>query len=216
MTEPMSPPTVHPVPYHAQWASPELVEAIVRSELDAAEDPLWRAYGAESREEYAWWSWRLCGVACLRMALEHWQGSAPTAMELARECVAAGAYVRRGDGLDGLIYAPFAAYAQERWGLKAVARPHLPLAELRRLIETGGLLLLSVHPSIRELAPSPERRGGHLVLAVGATEDALVFHNPSGFKGRSQEYVRIAWAELDRFYAGRGVALGPGTGRPEH
>ncbi|MER0448083.1 C39 family peptidase [Streptomyces sp. Edi4] len=210
-----TPATVHPVPYHAQWASPELVEAIVEGSLDAAEDPLWRAYGAESPGEYAWWSWRLCGVACLRMALEYWRGSAPTAMELARECLAAGAYVRREDGLDGLIYAPFASYAEERWGLKAVARPHLPLAELRRLIEAGHLALLSVHPSIRGLGPAPERRGGHLVLAVGADEDALVFHNPSGFKGRSQEFVSVGWGDLERFYAGRGVVLGPGTGRPE-
>ncbi|MFG2717496.1 C39 family peptidase [Streptomyces sp. NPDC048416] len=216
MNDRPAPSTVHPAPYHAQWASPELVEAIVTGSLDAADDPLWRAYGATSAEEYAWWSWRLCGVACLRMALEFWQGTAPGAMELARECLAAGAYVRRGDGLDGLIYAPFAAYAHERWGLKAVARPHLPLAELRRLIEAGQLLLLSVHPSIRELAPHPERRGGHLVLAVGAGEDGLVFHNPSGFKGRSQEFVSIAWQDLERFYAGRGVVLGPGTGRPTH
>ncbi|GGU08680.1 C39 family peptidase [Streptomyces violascens] len=209
------PRAIHPVPYHSQWASPELVEEIVEGALDAAQDPLWREYGAQTPEEYAWWSWRLCGVACLRMALEYWQGSAPTPMELAEECLAAGAYVRRDDGLDGLIYAPFAAYAHERWGLKAAARPHLPMAEIPRLIASGNLLMLSVHPSIRELAPAPERRGGHLVLAVGVTEDALVLHNPSGFQGRrSQEFVHVRWADLDRFYAGRGVVMGPGTGRP--
>jgi hypothetical protein len=50
---------------------------------------------------------------------------------------------------------------------------------------------------------------------VGVTEDALVFHNPSGFQGRrSQEFVHVRWADLDRFYAGRGVVMGPGTGRP--
>ncbi|MFF9481834.1 hypothetical protein [Streptomyces sp. NPDC014733] len=88
---------IHPVPYHAQGASAELVPAIIRREISAAEDPLWRAYGADSPEEYAWWSWRLCGIACLRMALDHWRdeaegGMAPTAMALAEERLRAGGY----------------------------------------------------------------------------------------------------------------------------
>ncbi|MFD7019397.1 C39 family peptidase [Streptomyces sp. NPDC059928] len=208
--------TVHPVPYHAQWASPELVEAIIGGSLSAADDPLWRAYGAESAEEYAWWSWRLCGVACLRMALEYWRGWAPDPMALAAQCVAAGAYVRRGEQLEGLVYAPFASYAQGRWGLQAQARPVLPVREIAQLIASGHLVMLSVHPSIRELAPSPPSRGGHLVLAVGVTDEALVFHNPSGFHGRSQEFARIGWDDLDRFYAGRGVVLGAGRGAEAH
>jgi hypothetical protein len=32
--------------------------------------------------------------------------------------------------------------------------------------------------------------------------------NPSGFPGRSQQYVRVSWTTLERFYANRGVILG--------
>lgn len=109
-------PVVHEVPYHAQWESAELVRAIIDGQVDAAEDPRWGQSGAGTPEEYAWWSWRLCGVACLRMALDHWWGLAPPALTLAGECVAAGAYVRDGESLRGLIHTPFAAYVRQRWG----------------------------------------------------------------------------------------------------
>ncbi|MHC0431525.1 glutamate ligase domain-containing protein [Streptomyces sp. O3] len=212
------PSVTHPVPYYAQWASPELVPAIIGREISAAEDPLWHAYGADSPETYEWWSWRLCGIACLRMALDHWRDATrepapPTAMALAEECVKAGAYVKRDDGgLDGLIYAPFADYVRERWGLHAEARPDLPATAISEHLAAGQLVILSVHPSIRTLAPEPPRKGGHLVLAVGATPDQVVLHNPSGFPSASQQFHEVPWEDLDRFYAGRGVVLGPPQG----
>ncbi|AUG75919.1 hypothetical protein CFP65_1001 [Kitasatospora sp. MMS16-BH015] len=202
--------TVHQVPYYAQWESPELVPDILAGTLQAADDPRWEQSGAPSPEEYAYWSWRICGMACLRMALDHWWGVAPPAVTLAEEARAAGAYVRHPDGrLDGLVYAPFAEYARERWGLAAEVRSPLPAEELPALVAAGRLVMISVHPSIRTLDPHPPRQGGHLVLAVGATPQELVIHNPSGFPDDSQRFVPVPWDELPRFYAGRGIVLGP-------
>ncbi|MFD7451385.1 C39 family peptidase [Kitasatospora sp. NPDC059827] len=200
---------VHEVPYRAQWESAELVRDIVDGRLDAARDPRWGQSGAATPEEYAWWSWRLCGVACLRMALEHWWGVTPAAMVLARECLAAGAYVRDGDSLRGLVHVPFADYARRRWGLAARATESTP-AQVADELAAGRLVMLSVHPSIREPhGPEPVRRGGHLVLAVGATGTALLIHNPSGFPGESQAFARVPWRSFGPFYAGRGIVLGP-------
>ncbi|MFB7631514.1 C39 family peptidase [Streptomyces sp. NPDC056149] len=199
---------IHPAPYYSQWASPELVPAIIAGTVEAAEDPRWPEYGADNPEEYAWWSWRLCGMACLRMALAFWRHPVPTAMDLATACLDAGAYVRHEDGLHGLIYAPFASYVERHWGLLAQSRPELPREELPALIGAGRLVLLSVHPAIRDADPEPPHRGGHLVLAVGVTPDHVVIHNPSGFPGRSQEFAHVDWPTLDRVYAGRGVVLG--------
>ncbi|MFE4513912.1 C39 family peptidase [Kitasatospora sp. NPDC056783] len=200
---------VHEVPYRAQWESAELVREIVEGRLDAAEDPRWGQSGAATPDDYAWWSWRLCGVACLRMALEHWWGVTPAAMTLAAECEAAGAYRRDGDGLRGLIHAPFAEYVGRRWGLAARARELAP-EEVSAEVAGGRLVMVSVHPSIRDpYGPEPARRGGHLVLAVGATDTALLIHNPSGFPGESQAFARVPWRSFGRFYAGRGIVLGP-------
>ncbi len=199
----------HQVPYYAQWETPELVGGIISRRIDAADDPAWHRSGAETPEEYAYWSWRACGMACLRMALRHWQGEAPPMMDLARDLLAAGAYVPRADGgLDGLIYAPFAVRVRARFGLFAQARPELPVADVRAELLAGRLVMLSVHPSIRTHLIDPPRRGGHLVLAVGAGPAAVTFHNPSGLYGESQEYAEVPWDRFEPFYAGRGVVLG--------
>lgn len=198
----------HEVPYHAQWASPELVPAIVGRTLRAADDPRWAEHGASTPEEYEWWSWQLCGVACLRMALGHWGLDVPSPMRLAADCVRAGAYVHRADGgLDGLVYAPFADYVRARWGLTAEVRPDLPADQIAGHVAAGRLVILSVHSSIRVLDPAPPRQGGHLVLAVGTDGRCLLIHNPSGLPGRSQEYAEVPWRDLGRFYAGRGIVL---------
>ncbi|MEU6234322.1 C39 family peptidase [Kitasatospora sp. NPDC047058] len=200
---------VHDVPYYAQWESPGLVREIVGGAVSAADDPRWGESGAATPEEYEYWSWRLCGVACLRMALDHWWGVAPTAMKLAAECLEAGAYERDGERLRGLIHTPFAGYVRERWGLAAQARELTP-GEVAAEVAGGRLVMLSVHPAIRDPeGPDPQRRGGHLVLAVGTTGTALVIHNPSGFAGVSQAYAHVPWRQFDRFYAGRGIVLGP-------
>jgi hypothetical protein len=207
-------PISHPVPYYSQWESPDLVPDILAGTVEADDDPRWEQSGAPDREEYAYWSWRACGMACLRMALDHWWGVAPPIVSLAEEARAAGAYVRHPDGrLDGLIHAPFAAYAHGRWGLHAEARAPLPAEELAGHLAAGRLPMISVHPSVRTLDPAPPRTGGHLVLAVGADDDALLVHNPSGFPDGSQQFARIPWSDLGRFYAGRGVVLGPPAGR---
>ncbi|WP_420492955.1 C39 family peptidase [Kitasatospora camelliae] len=203
-------PIIHQVPYYSQWESPQLVPDILDGTLRAADDPFWERSGAPSEEEYEYWSWRVCGMACLRMALDYWWGVAPATVRLAEECLEAGAYVRHPDGrLDGLIHGPFAAYAGRRWGLHAEARSPLPPGEIADHLAAGRLPILSVHPAIRTLDPQPPRRGGHLVLAVGATEHELLIHNPSGFPDRSQAAARVPWADLPRFYADRGIVLGP-------
>ncbi|WP_371501498.1 C39 family peptidase [Kitasatospora sp. NBC_00374] len=215
-------PILNQVPYYSQWESPELVPDILAGTVQAGDDPLWERSGAVSEEEYTYWSWRICGMACLRMVLDFWWGVAPASIRLAEECLAAGAYVRHPDGrLDGLIHGPFAEYVRTRWGLYAEARDPLPMKELAAQIEGGRLLVLSVHPGIRTLDPEPARKGGHLVLGVGANDRELLIHNPSGFPDGSQQYARVPWADLSRFYAGRGILLGPprrgrvsaGTGR---
>jgi|ERR1022692_92304 hypothetical protein len=200
--------TIHRVPYFSQWESPELVAEFVTGARRAADDPLWPRSGAATASEYEFWARRLCAMACLRMALQHWQGAAPPSVSLANECVRAAAYVRHPDRVDGLIYAPFAAYARQRWGLYAEPRPDLPAARIASQVSAGRLLMLSVHPCIRTLDPQPPSKGGHLVLAVGTTADTVVIHNPSGLPGASQEFAHISWPDLGRFYAGRGIVLG--------
>lgn len=198
---------VHNVPYFSQWESPDLVPDFLSGELSASDDPLWARSGAGSAEEYEFWSWRACGVACLRMMLTWWMGDAPAAIPLVKECQDAGAYVVAGEKVKGLIYAPFCDYLGERWGLKATVATGLELTEVGDLLGEDRLAILSVHPSIRRPTQAPPERGGHLVLVVGTHDDGLIIHNPSGLPGTSQKFARLDFATLTRYFAGRGMVI---------
>jgi hypothetical protein len=201
--------TRHPVPYYSQWESAELVGEFIEGVLSASADPRWASSDASSPQEYEFWSWRTCGIACLRMVLAHRGMAVPAAVPLAEECAAAGGYVRHPDRVDGLIYAPFVAWIAERFGIKATVRAELPVAEISERVHDGGLAMISVHPWIRWLDRTPPKAGGHLVLVTGAGPGHLLIHNPSGLPGHSQQHARIALDALNRFYAGRGVLIDP-------
>ncbi|MGW5350978.1 C39 family peptidase [Streptomyces sp. NPDC004031] len=199
------------VPYYSQWESADLVPEFVAGTRAAADDPLWQKSGADSVEEYAFWARRMCGVACLRMALDHWGLDVPPSVPLVRELEAAGAYVRDGERVRGLIYRPFADHVTRRWGLPVRVAPELAFDGIREEIAAGRLVMVSVHPGIRTPETEPPGRGGHLVLVVGADAEGVELNNPSGFPGRSQQHARVSWTALERFFAGRGVVLGNRT-----
>ncbi|MCC2280582.1 C39 family peptidase [Streptomyces sp. ET3-23] len=201
----------HPVPYYSQWESPCLVPEFITGTRQASTDPLWQKSGAATAQEYAFWAPRMCGVACLRMALDYWGLPVPPSVPLVGELLQAGAYVRNGDEVQGLIYQPFAEFASARWGLYARAARDLPAQEIRTELCRGRLVMVSVHKSVRTPEVTPPSRGGHLVLAVGADEAGVLLHNPSGLPGRSQQFALVSWTALDRFFAGRGVVLGGPT-----
>lgn len=199
----------HQVPYLSQWESPELVGRIVTGLMDPSDDPRWQQSGARSPQDYAWWAGRICGMACIRMAIAHWQAPPPPAVELARDYLDAGAYRLRDDGgLDGLIYREAAAYTIRRFGLGAVVAPELTLPTVDEHIRSGGLAILSVHKTIRTPdEPPPTSRGGHLVLAVGAGQDTMVLHNPSGLPNATQQFHELFHHVVARYFAGRGILL---------
>ncbi|MQS35927.1 peptidase [Streptomyces katsurahamanus] len=199
---------VHDVPVVTQYASPELVFAIAYEGHDPGADPGWAVSGAASQEEYRTWSRHLCGMACLRMALLHRDGHAPTLFDLLAGARQYGGYIVEEDRtIKGLIYGPFAHYAQGVHGLAATVRPQLKMDELTGLLDGGRLVMASVAKGIRVPHEDPPRRGGHLVLVRGRTpEGDLVFNNPSGHT----QVAREATLSADRFadfFAGRGIAL---------
>ncbi|MFF7451582.1 MULTISPECIES: C39 family peptidase [unclassified Streptomyces] len=201
------PPTRHPVPYYSQWESAELVPEFITGRLDAADDPLWQKSGADSPQEYAFWAPRMCGVACLRMALDYAKHPVPPSLPLLHELSAAGAYLRDGNTVKGLIYQPFADHVTRHYGLAAQACPDLPAHQLPDIIDSGDLVLVSVHKTIRTPDLDPPGQGGHLALAVGASAEHVMLHNPSGLPGQSQQFATLTWNRFEHFYATRGVIL---------
>lgn len=194
-------------PSHTQFASPDLVGAIVAGEFDRAQDPAWRESGAATAEDYARWSGHLCGATCLRMALG---AGAPSLFELRDGALKFGAYTVDADGeIHGMIYAPAVTYLREAHGIGAEVHRELTTAGIGALLDAGRLVIASVHYAIRRPHEPAPGRGGHLVLVTGRTADGsgFHFHNPSG----TDAATRTAELPAERFadfFAGRGMSLG--------
>lgn len=205
------------VPYVAQFASVDLIDAIIHKRVPAADDPRWACSGARSVEEYALWSDAICGMACLAMILLAERGEAPPLIDLARRCTDYGGYTLRDGEIDGLYYAPFLAFAEAEFGLTGEIADPLRLDDIDRALEAGRWVIASVGSAIRYGRPEAARRGGHLVVVLGhdPREQMLFLHNPSGHTPESQAYARVPRAVFEAHFAGRGMLLSathPATG----
>ncbi|HEY8544704.1 MAG TPA: hypothetical protein VIL36_06640 [Acidimicrobiales bacterium] len=176
-----------------QYASPDLIAAIVYDGHDPADDPRWPESGAPSRADYGRWCGEWCGMACLRMVLTLRDGTAPPLYELLTAGLPYGTYVPQPDGsIRGLYHRPFADYVRAEHGLEAEVHGDLDADDLRALLadadadgdDPGGttVVIASVHREIRRPDRPAPGRGGHLVLVTGhdPAADTLTFHNPSG------------------------------------
>jgi hypothetical protein len=200
------------LPYFAQWESRELIRDILSGHIRARDDPLWARSGARTPGEYEFWSWRACGIACLRMMLAGTYGETPSMMELARELVDAGAYVPGSGGLRGLIYEPFAQFVGRRFGLRAQPVPQMTLDALLEKLGQGEVVVLaSVSSAIRDSSTRPATRGGHLVLVLGASVGDVILHNPSGKGVHSQAFARVPMLRFEECFASRGITVTSGS-----
>ncbi|MFE1841671.1 C39 family peptidase [Streptomyces sviceus] len=190
-----------------QYATRALIDRIAYSGHDPADDPGWATTGAPSQTTYGRWCRHMCGIACLRMVLLHRDGQAPMPFQLLAGARRYGAYVKQDDGtIKGLIYAPFAEYARDTHDLPVTVHGTLEMSELVDLLDAGRMVMASVSKEIRRPEIDPERRGGHLVLAIGRQKDQIVFRNPSGHTPKARE-ATLPTRRFADFFGGRGVSL---------
>ena len=133
-------PAPQPVPYRCQWESPELVPQFLAGRLRAAADPRWAASGAADPAEYEFWSWRTCGMACLRMIAAYRGIDAPPAVPLARQCAEAGGYIVHPDHVDGLFYWPFADWIKTQFGISATVWTDFPADAIENGCGSSGVM----------------------------------------------------------------------------
>lgn len=208
------------IPYTAQFASPELIYAYHHEQFDGRQDPRWREYGTEDVEEYCFWCFRSCAVACLKMCIETLaRPEQPLSMiELIRQGVAAGGYIvhnEKGEFVDfGWIYAALVKVGQS-YGLNGQVYKALSLEQMGALLHAGALVIASVSPEIGERNDTPiTRKGGHVVLMHGYEWSdqgcqTLLLHNPSGRFPELRENAVIAYERFAAAFAGRGFAFWP-------
>ena len=197
----------YPVPWITQYATPSLIAAIAYHGHPPADDPNWPESGAPDQQAYGRWCTRLCGMACLRMALTARDGHAPSLFALLDGCLDYGGYVEEADGkVTGLLYRPFCDFTRDRYKLQADVITGLGPGQLIREVGQGRLVIASVHKEIRRPEHDPPATGGHLVLVTGYAGGHVTFHNPSGHT-RQAGIATLPMSVFDRFAAHRGIAL---------
>lgn len=194
------------VPYRSQWASREILDEIIAGQLDAKSDKRLHEFGFATDEEYAFWSRRTCGLACLEAYLLYLGLNFPSRAELVKEMLTVGAYVITPQGIDGLFYKPFVDWLGARYGIVGSILPLCGVGDLLNEVVSGSIVLCSVSTEIRCPQVPNQRKGGHLVLVHGIDEKSIRFHNPSGFR-ENQENVTLDRRVFERFFAGRGISL---------
>lgn len=200
----------HDVPYYGQWESPDLIADILAKKILAADDPRWRNSGALSTEEYAYWSWNCCGMACLKMLLEHHRIVKIPLVTLAKKCLKYGGYQEPLETSPGLFYQPFCHFVLKEFGLSAHTSSALTFSMIVHCLAHGGYVIASVNPAIRTPDISNSyHKGGHLVLIIGYDKKlkTLIFHNPSGSDVGSQKNVQLPYSQFEQFFAYKGILL---------
>ncbi|MFF1497840.1 hypothetical protein [Streptomyces sp. NPDC058304] len=90
--------------------------------------------------------------------------------------------------------------------MAAEVHPHLTVPDLLALLDSGRLVMASVHKEIRRTENSAPGRGGHLVLVTGRQGDMVHFRNQSGHIAHART-ASLPVAKFAEFFAGRGVSL---------
>lgn len=211
------------VPYRAQFASPNLIHAYIHADFDGAQDPNWRAFGADDPVEYAFWAPRICPLACLQMAIAAFSpGHEPTLWQLVKHGLDLHGYTVRdenGNWIDeGWTY-PALARLASHYGLSARGYGYASLLRICDEVRRGRLVMASVTPELGEREPQPGRYGGHFVLITGfrwqrGAPISFKLHNPSGRFPELQANAEIPMARFRAAYAYRLIALSPTEGAP--
>jgi hypothetical protein len=198
----------HELPYHTQFASPELIEQIIYKKISALDDPRWEEFGASTPQEYLFWAWRACGVVCIKMIAEGMTETeeAPI-MDYIQRGMELGGYIvnnERGEFVDlGWFYHGLLALAAEH-GLEGKAIQFSNIYEIALHLADNKVVIAGMRSSAKIGGyDGVTSQGGHLVIVHGFKKEngkltAFKIHNPSG---RTAALRENAWIPADAFNA---------------
>jgi hypothetical protein len=195
-----------------QWASPDLVGDILDGKISAKDDPRQKEFGFKTKQDYEFWSWRICGLMSVKAVLDAY-GQAPhetvASLTLAGEKL--GGYDVQRDR--GWFYKPLIKLA-ERFGVTGGIYGRLSPPEIAADILNKRFVVASVHPSVirGDAKKNPHDGKGHLVLVWGFRYDGgrvtgFYIQNPSGRKKSTQVRTFVPIDHFNEAFVGRGFWL---------
>jgi len=193
------------VPYYCQFCSPELVLDIISGRVRAEDDPRWAKFGARTKRQYAYWAWRACGIACLKMAIEALGGPMRPMMYWIEAALAIDGFLQERRAQkgkpSGWIHRSLAELGRQN-GLVGECRAPVDTEEIARCLDRRQVVIASVSHELGEWGPVT-RNTGHMVVVHGYSRldgllEALLVNNPSG---RYPELRQNCWIPEKRFSA---------------
>ena len=187
--------TVHPKPpYQSQFN--KIIPANISMDeiLDNPEEI--HAYGAKDAEEFSFWVWRNCGIACVKMILDaHQKAPNKTMMDLTRRGIELEGYITHQEGKfvdQGWFHHSLVKLLEEN-GLTAKSKKWQSLTTVANDIIKNNHVILSVMAPGRSyiqedgsFKPKQNAKyGGHLILATSVTIEnnavsSITVHDPRG------------------------------------
>lgn len=156
-----------------------------------------KEFGAKNSEEFTFWAWRSCGIACVKMILGEYS---PKFMQLINEGKSLGGYVTHDEN---------GKFIDRGWY-------HSALAEL--LIQHGHCAQIKKWQSLESVAFSITRNNkiiasvttytGHLILLTGVKLEigkvmGIYAHDPG--LGRYKENIFIPEKDFRKIFTGRTI-----------
>ncbi len=195
-------------PYKTQWESSSKVSDILSGNILARQDINWQKSGAISPEEYEFWSWNICGIACLSMILSAKNISHPGLVALAKDAAQHKVFDVSKSYIGPLKYKDFCKWVHKRFNLPSKPDTHLTQEKIISMLCDNHYVVASVNARIRNPQHLlSELKGGHLVLLIGYTKTSFILHNPSGLYRKSQKSTRITFEDFESFFANRGIIV---------
>ena len=203
------------VPYVAQFASPELINAYIHDQLHGRDDPNWRSFGADDVDRYTFWAHRACAIACVKMAIDAYQTAPPRSMwQLVEEGLSLGGYRTHdetGTFVDEGWFYPALVKLAAQHGLTVRGMAYASVLDVCAAIYDGWLVAAAVTPELGERGPL-RRYDGHFVLVYGFHWQrghcvSLQLHNPSGRYVELQASANISARRFGAAFAHRFIAF---------
>ena len=134
----------------------------------------WSEKGFISESEAINWHGKACGVVCVQMIAEAFQGEKISLGEIIREAVKNSAY---NAGL-GWVHQPLAMFISKRFNLFATAHRQVSIDRIKSVLIEGSLVMASVGLRFEG------QKNGHLVVVLGCKIESgkvsgFYVHHPS-------------------------------------
>lgn len=199
------------VPYQSQFATPELASNILDNKIKGEADPNWSLFGFKTKQEYSFWSLRICGICCFKMILELYNLLNKSIAELTKEGLDLGGYDLKND--KGWFYKPLLKQAKLH-GLKGYIVGYFGINSICDLILKKKFFIASVNPCIIRFDKNitNEEPGGHLVLIIGfklknGKCEGFYINNPSGKTDETRARAFISIEIFKKAYGNKGIGI---------